>query len=220
LHGWCREALGATLAATYGQTEADLLIGDCPHRWPVTPGAMGRAYPGHEVAVVDSDGRPAAPGTPGELVLAAPDPALMLAYWKQPEATERKVRAGWMWTGDEVVADELGNLWFQHRTDDIIKSAGYRIGPGEIEDCLLGHPLVANAAVVGAPDPVRGQVVKAILVLVPGALPSPELEAELRALVKNSLASYQYPRAIEFMAELPMTTTGKVNRAALRSARA
>lgn len=216
LHAWSYEVLKASLAGTYGQTEADLLVGDSTGRSPVAPGAMGRAYPGHDLAVFDSAGRRASPGTAGELVLKVPDPALMLGYWHQPEATAHRVHDGWMWTGDEVIADERGYLWFQHRTDDIIKSAGYRIGPGEIEECLLGHAAVADAAVIGAPDPVRGQVVKALVVLAPGALASAELEQELRARVKVRLASYQYPRVIEFVAELPLTTTGKVNRAALR----
>jgi acetyl-CoA synthetase len=149
-------------------------------------------------------------------VLGVPDQSLMLEYWRQPDATARRIRDGWMWTGDEVSTDEQGRLWFQHRTDDIIKSAGYRIGPGEIEDVLLAHPAVANAAVIGAPDPLRGQVIKAIIQLAESAAPSAGLEAELQQRVRGRLASYQYPRRFEFVSELPLTTTGKVNRAALR----
>jgi acetyl-CoA synthetase len=215
LYEWCQGQLGGRLIGVYGQTEADILIGDS-HDEPATPGAMGHAYPGHQVAVVDADGRAVERGRAGELVLRVPDAALMLEYWRQPEASARKVRDGWMWTGDEVVADERDRLWFQHRTDDIIKSAGYRIGPGEIEEMLLGHPAVANVAVIGAPDPVRGQVVKAVVQLASGASASPSLEAELRERVRGRLASYQYPRRFEFLSELPVTTTGKVNRAELR----
>jgi acetyl-CoA synthetase len=215
LYRWCSAELGAPLVGVYGQTEADILVGDS-HEQPVTPGAMGRPYPGHQVAVLEPDGRPVEVGKPGELVLRVPDPSLMLGYWRQPEATARRIRDGWMWTGDEVSTDEQGRLWFQHRTDDIIKSAGYRIGPGEIEEVLLGHPAVANAAVIGAPDPLRGQVIKAVIQLAAGATASAALETELQQRVRDRLASYQYPRRFEFVSELPLTTTGKVNRAALR----
>jgi acetyl-CoA synthetase len=215
LYRWCAAELAAPLLGVYGQTEADILIGDS-HDESVTPGAMGRPYPGHEVAVVEPDGRPVQVGQAGELVLRVPDPSLMLEYWRQQEATARRIRDGWMWTGDEVLTDEQGRLWFQHRTDDIIKSAGYRIGPGEIEEVLLGHPAVANAAVIGAPDPLRGQVIKAVIQLAAGATASASLEAELQQRVRGRLASYQYPRRFQFVSELPLTTTGKVNRAALR----
>jgi acetyl-CoA synthetase len=216
LHAWTREKLGAVLLSMYGQTEADIIVGDAPSLHPPVPGSLGRPLPSHSLAVVDAEGRQLPAGTPGELVLAAPDDSLMLEYWRQPEATARKVRDGWMWTGDEVVADEDGLLWFRHRTDDIIKSGGYRVGPGEVEDCLLALPEVANAAAVGSPDPVRGEVVKAFVVLTAGVSASPAVEDQLREHTRSRLATYQRPRRFEFVAELPLTSTGKINRAELR----
>lgn len=216
LHAWTREKLGAALLSMYGQTEADIIVGDAPTLHRPVPGSLGRALPTHRLEVVDAEGRRVPAGTPGELVLAAPDASLMLEYWRQPEATARKVRDGWMWTGDEVVADERGLLWFRHRTDDIIKTGGYRVGPGEIEDCLLALPEVANVAAVGAPDAVRGEVVKAFVVPAAGVEATVALEAQLREHARRRLATYQVPRRFEFVPELPVTSTGKVNRAELR----
>ena len=142
--------------------------------------------------------------------------AVFLGYWQNPEATREKIRDGWLRTGDLAVGDDEGYLRFVGRADDIITSAGYRIGPGEIEDCLLRHPAVALAAVVGNPDPVRGEVVKAFVVLSPAASPSPELTAELQEFVRERLAAYEYPRIVEFVDSLPTTTTGKIRRAELR----
>jgi len=212
----CRDGLGAELVGLYGQTEADLLVGHRPRRWAVPPNAMGRPYPTHRLEVVSPDGSAVPPGTPGELVLRVPDAAAMLAYWGRPEATGERIHDGRLWTADEVVADGDGNLWFKQRTDDVIKSGGYRVGPGEVEDCLLRHPSVAGAAVIGVPDPVRGQAVKALVQPALGVEPGEQLSALLREHLKGSLAGYQVPRVIEFLAELPMTTTGKVDRAELR----
>jgi acetyl-CoA synthetase len=212
----CREGLAAELVGVYGQTEADVLAGHRPGRWPVPPGAMGRPYPGHRLEVMAPDGGPAPPGTAGELVLRLPDAAAMLGYWGRPEATAERMREGRLWTADEVVADGDGNLWFKQRIDDVIKSGGYRVGPGEIEECLLRHPAVTGAAVIGVPDPVRGQSLKALVVPGPGVEATEELSEALREHVRASLAGYQVPRLIAFLAELPMTTTGKVDRAELR----
>ena len=209
-------AFGVMSNESYGQTEADFTVGQCGSVWPVRPGSMGRAYPGHQVELRSESGEEVEAGEAGEVVVRAPDPTIMLAYWNRPDATAAKFRDGWLRTGDLARMDEDRYLWFEARTDDVIKSAGSRIGPGEIEDCLLRHPDVAQAAVVGAPDPVRGQVVKAYVSLRVGAVPSADLEDSLRGHVRDRLAAYQYPRLIEFVTEFPMTTSGKVDRAALR----
>nr|MBA2528413.1 AMP-binding protein [Euzebyales bacterium] len=214
--GWARDHLGVTVNEIYGQTEANLLVGNCASAWPVRPGSMGLPYPGHDVAVLDEGGEPAAPGCTGEIALRCPDPVAFLGYYGQPEATAEKVRDGWLRTGDLGSVDDDGWLWFAARADDVINSAGYRIGPAEIEGCLLGHPAVATAAVIGVPDDIRGQVVKAFVVLSAGHEPSAGLERSIREHVRRRLAAYEYPREIEFVTELPLTTTGKIRRVALR----
>jgi acetyl-CoA synthetase len=211
-----RAAFGLTFNESYGQTEADFVVGQCASRWPVRPGSMGRAFPGHDVQVIGSDGKPAKPGEPAEVMVRAPDPTILLEYWNRPEATREKFQDTWLRTGDLARVDEKGYFWFESRIDDVIKSAGYRIGPNEIEESLLRHRAVANTAVVGAPDAVRGQVVKAFVQLRDGFDPSPEQEAQLKAHVKQNLAAYQYPRLIEFVESLPLTSSGKVDRGALR----
>ncbi|MEP7105298.1 MAG: AMP-binding protein [Chloroflexota bacterium] len=211
-----RAAFGLYTNEAYGQTEADFLVGHCASAWPPRPGAMGLAYPGHEVELQAEDGSPVAPGEVGEVVVRSPDPTFLLEYWKRPAATAAKYRGDWLRTGDLARQDEAGYLWFESRADDIIKSSGYRIGPGEVEECLLRHPAVAAAAVVGAPDPVRGQVVRAYLVLRPGHSAGAALEAELQGEVRSRLAAYQYPRQFEFLDALPLTSSGKVDRRELR----
>jgi acetyl-CoA synthetase len=211
-----RAKFGLTFNESYGQTEADFTIGQCVSRWPVLPGSMGRAFPGHEVEVQTADGAQAAPGEVGEVVVRVPDPTTLLEYWHRPDATRDKFRGPWLRTGDLARIDEEGNFFFEARLDDMIKSAGYRIGPDEIEESLLQHPSVANTAVVGAPDRVRGQVVMAYVQLRPGFHPSHDLEAGLRTHVKQRLAAYQYPRIIEFVDALPLTSSGKVDRGSLR----
>lgn len=212
---WSREHLGLEPNEIYGQTEANLVIGNSRGVWPIRPGSMGRVYPGHDVQVLDADGGLAAPGRVGQIAVRVPDPVCFLGYWNRPEATAEKVHDDWLYTGDLGRVDDDGYLWFTARDDDIINSAGYRIGPGEIEDCIASHPSVANAAAIGVPDEMRGQVVKAFVVLVPGCEPSESLEQEIRAMVRTRLATYEYPRDIEFIDELPTTTTGKVRRVAL-----
>jgi acetyl-CoA synthetase len=219
---WAREELGVTINEIFGQTEMNYIVGNSHALWPVKPGSMGRPYPGHRVAVVDAQGREVPRGTPGEVAVhrqwldGTPDPVFFLEYWKAPEATRRKYVGDWCLTGDEATMDGDGYLWYQGRADDMFKSAGYRIGPAEIENCLVKHPAVANCAVVPSPDELRGSVVKAFVLLAPGHLPSEELGEALRAHVKAHLAPYQQPRRIEFVDELPMTTTGKVQRRVLR----
>ena len=202
---WCEERFGVRLNEFYGQTEANLLIGNCA-AWPVKPGWMGRAYPGHELRLVD-----------GEIAVRVEgDPVVFLGYWRDELATAAKVRDGWLHTGDLAEVDDEGTYRSIGRADDLISSGGYRIGPAEIEECLIRHPDVAIAAVIGAPDAVRGEIVKAFVVTVSGATGSPELVIELQELVRHRLAPYDVPRAIEFVDELPLTVTGKIRRAELR----
>ncbi|TMD75317.1 MAG: AMP-dependent synthetase [Chloroflexi bacterium] len=212
----CRAKFGITFNESYGQTEADFTVGQCASRWPVRPGSMGLPYPGHDVQVRTTEGDRAKPGEVGEVMVRTPDPTALLEYWHRPDATRDKFAGPWLRTGDLARVDEEGYFWFEARLDDMIKSAGYRIGPDEIEESLLRHPSVANTAVVGAPDRLRGQVVKAYVQLRPGFQPSPDLEAGLRTHVKQHLAAYQYPRLIEFVDSLPLTPTGKVDRGSLR----
>jgi acetyl-CoA synthetase len=150
-------------------------------------------------------------------MVRAPDPTMLLEYWNRPEATRDKFQGSWLRTGDLARADDEGYFWFEARIDDVIKSAGYRIGPDEIEECLLRHEAVANTAVVGAPDRLRGQIVMAYVQLRPGFEPSVKLESRLRAHVRQHLAAYQYPRVIEFARSLPLTSSGKVDRGSLRA---
>ncbi len=230
---YCRDELGVVVNEMFGQTEINYVVGNCQVFWPSRAGSMGRAYPGHQVAVINELGEICKPGEAGEVVVnrfdrhGQPDPVFFLGYWKNPSATQAKYTGHWCRTGDVAVEDEDGYLWYQGRTDDMFKAAGYRIGPGEIENCLVKHPAVVNAAVVPKPDDSRGAVVKAYVVL------SPEYVSQ-RALVQNVqdfearviedlqrhvralLAPYEYPKEIEFIEQLPMTTTGKVQRRFLR----
>lgn len=213
---WTRDKFGVTINEIYGQTEVNYIVGNCSSVWKVRPGSMGRPYPGHEVEVIDEQGNPVPDGVPGEIAVRAPDPVMFLEYWRRPDATREKFLDGWALTGDTAARDEDGYLWFQGRRDDVINSAGYRIGPAEIEDCLIRHEAVAMVAVIGIPDEIRGQAVKAFVMLREGRKPSQALEDEIRQHVKDRIAAYQYPRAIEFVDELPMTTTGKIQRSELR----
>jgi acetyl-CoA synthetase len=223
---WCETALGVTPNEMFGQTEMNYIVGNSAQQWPAKPGSMGRPYPGHRVAVIDDDGNPVQAGDVGEVALhrtdihGHPDPIFFLGYWKNPEATRNKFSGDWCRTGDLARMDEDGYLWYQGRADDMFKAAGYRIGPSEIENCLVKHPAVVNAAVVPKPDAERGNIVKAFVVLTAGTPRGPEADtaliAELQAHVRGKLAPYEYPKEIEFIAELPMTTTGKVQRRVLR----
>jgi acetyl-CoA synthetase len=202
---WCRERLGVRLNEFYGQTEANLLVGNCA-AWEARPGSMGLPYPGHDVRVISGEVCARIDG----------DPVVFLGYWRNEEATAAKVRDGWLRTGDLAEQDDDGYLHVLGRDDDVITSAGYRIGPGEIEECLARHPAVALAAVIGTPDDERGEVVKAYVVPAPGAEAGEPLARELQSFVRERLAAYEYPRAVEFVEELPMTVTGKIRRGELR----
>ena len=213
---WSRETFGFPVNEFYGQTEANLIVSNCASLFPVKPGSMGRAVPGHRVAVISPEGEELPAGEQGLIAVARPDPVMMLEYWNQPEATAAKFIGDWLVTGDTGARDAEGYFWFQGRDDDIISSGSYRIGPGDIEDCIIRHPAVLMVAVVGVPDPVRTEIVKAFVLPKPDVEPTPALAAEIQDFVKDRLAAYQYPRAVEFVAELPMTATGKIRRKDLR----
>jgi acetyl-CoA synthetase len=260
---YCQSQLGVTVNEMFGQTEINYIVGNCAMQWtptlptacgslppegaepdlgrpgigfgwPPKPGSMGMAYPGHQLAVIDEDGRECPPEVVGDVAVnrfdvhGQSDPVFFLGYWKNEAGTQAKFTGNWCRTGDLARRDAQGYLWYQGRSDDVFKAAGYRIGPGEIENCLVKHPAVANAAVVPKPDAERGAVVKAFVVLAPDFVASrenctgaraqfdAELIAELQAHVKGKLAPYEYPKEIEFIDALPMTTTGKVQRRVLR----
>ena len=230
---WCRDHLGVTVNEMFGQTEINYVVGNCSLFWPPRAGSMGKAYPGHRVAVIDERGLECPRGTAGEVAVnrydrhGNLDPVFFLGYWNNADATRNKYTGDWCRTGDVAICDEEGYLWYQGRTDDMFKAAGYRIGPGEIENCLVKHPAVQNAAVVPKPDPDRGAVVKAYVVLSPDARAArqsaasatgyeDEVRRSLQAHVRGLLAPYEYPKDIEFIDQLPMTTTGKVQRRVLR----
>jgi acetyl-CoA synthetase len=239
---YCQEQLGITVNEMFGQTEINYVVGNCSMNgdtgdgvgWPARPGSMGRPYPGHRVAVIDDKGKVCPVGEPGDVAVnrydihGHPDPVFFLGYWKNENSTRNKFTGDWCRTGDLATRDADGYLWYQGRADDVFKAAGYRIGPSEIENCLVKHPAVVNAAVVPKPDPERGALVKAFVVLAPefaetrtrlGADPAAfdaQLISRLQAHVKGKLAPYEYPKEIEFVDALPMTTTGKVQRRVLR----
>ncbi len=210
---WGRATFGCAINEFYGQTECNLVVSSCSTLFPARPGWIGRAVPGHEVAVLDADGRPAQFGT---IAVKRPDPVMFLGYWNNPAATAAKFVGDWLLTGDQGESDGEGWFRFVGRDDDVITSAGYRIGPGEIEDCLLRHPGVANAAVIGLPDALRTEAVTAVVVPAPGAIAGPALARELQELVKSRLAAHAYPRQVVFQDALPLTATGKVMRGELR----
>ena len=214
---WGREMLGVTINEFYGQTECNLVVSNSAAMMPVKPGSMGRPVPGHEVAVISGTGERLPAGSVGEIAVRRPDPVMFLGYWNRPDATRDKYAGDWLRTGDRGSADADGYLWYQARNDDVITSGGYRIGPGEIEDCLLRHPAVAMAAVVGVPDPLRTEIVTAFIVLTPGRVGDAALTAEIQHFVRTRLAAHEYPRRIEYLDALPLTATGKVMRRELRA---
>jgi len=213
---WGRSELGLEINEFYGQTEANLLVANCSEIMPIKPGSMGRAVPGHALAIVDEHGNPLPPGQLGEVAVKRGDPVMFLGYWQNEKATRDKFIGDWMLTGDAASLDEEGYFWFNGRKDDVITSAGYRIGPSEIEDCLLKHPAVFMSAVIGSPDEIRGEIVKAFIMLKEGYTPGTELAKDIKNFVKNRLAAHEYPRVVEFTDSLPMTVTGKVMRKELR----
>jgi acetyl-CoA synthetase len=215
-YDWGKSALGVTINEFYGQTECNLVLSSCAAIGVSRPGAIGKPVPGHCVAVIRPDGARCAPGELGQIAIARPDPVMFLEYWGKPDATRDKFIGDWMTTGDQGVVDEDGYVRFIGRDDDVITSAGYRIGPTEIEDCLIRHPAVALAAVVGKPDAVRTEIVKAFIVLKSGHAPSQALAADIQGFVRTRLSAHEYPREVAFIEQMPMTTTGKVIRRLLR----
>jgi acetyl-CoA synthetase len=213
---WGKQVMDLTINEFYGQTEVNLVVGNCAEIMQVRRGSMGKAIPGHRVEVIDDRGNVVPPGTVGEIAILRPDPVMFLEYWRNPEATRDKFIKDWSCTGDLAKKDEDDYFWFVGRKDDLITSAGYRIGPAEVEDCLLKHPAVTMAAVIGSPDEVRGEVVKAFIILKEGTPATKELSAEIQDFVKKRLAAHEYPREIEFVKELPLTATGKIMRKELR----
>lgn len=214
---WGRAALGVTLNEFYGQTECNVVVSSCSALFEPRIGSIGKPVPGHRVEIVDETGRVLPFGTEGNIGIHAPDPVMFLGYWRNPEATREKFAGEYLVTGDIGVMDEEGFIRFVGRNDDVITSAGYRIGPGPIEDCLLGHPAVRMAAVIGVPDATRTEIVKAFIVLNAGYAASDALVKEIQAHVRTRLAAHEYPRAIAFVDSLPMTATGKIVRRELRT---
>jgi acetyl-CoA synthetase len=216
LYHWGQEALDIKINEMWGQTEFNYIAGNSSALMEPRPGSMGKAYPGHRVEVIDKSGNILPQGETGELAAFMDDPVMFLGYWNKPDATAEKQINGWWRTGDSGFKDEDGYIWFVGRNDDVISSAGHRIGPGEIEDVLMAHPSVVQAAVIGKPDELRGEIIKAFIILSPGTEKNESLSEELKNHVKNRLAAHEYPREIEFIDELPLTTTGKVRRVELR----
>ncbi|MEO8755881.1 MAG: AMP-binding protein [Casimicrobiaceae bacterium] len=219
---WTQEALGVTVNEMFGQTEMNYIVGNSHALWPAKPGSMGRPYPGHRVAVIDADGMEVPRGEPGDVAInrlapdGSPDPVFFLEYLNNAQATRDKFTGDWCRTGDVATMDADGYLWYQGRADDMFKVAGYRVGPSEIENCIVRHPAVVNAAVIPVPDETRGNIVKAFVVLAPGHVASAALVDDIQQHVRKFLAPYEYPKEIEFIDALPMTTTGKVQRKVLR----
>ena len=214
---WAKAALGIAVNEFYGQTECNFVLSASARYGVTKSGSMGKPVPGHRVAIINEKGEVLPAGVAGQVAVARPDPVMFLGYWNNDTATEKKFIGDWMTTGDQGVMDDDGYFEFFGRDDDVITSSGYRIGPGEIEDCLLGHPAVRLAAAVGKPDPVRTEIVKAFVVLRDGYPESQELTSEIRDWVKHRLSMHEYPREIEFLDALPMTTTGKIIRRELRA---
>ncbi|MFC0399059.1 acyl-CoA synthetase [Paraburkholderia rhizosphaerae] len=213
---WGERALGVTINEFYGQTECNVVLSSCATLFAPRAGSIGKPAPGHRVAIIDDAGRPVPAGTPGDIAVRVPDPVMFLGYWRNDAATRGKYRGEWLITGDTGVADDEGFIRFVGRDDDVITSASYRIGPAPIEDCLLRHPAVRMAAVVGTPDPERTEAVTAFIVLNAGYAPDETLRADLQQHVKTRLAAHEYPRIIHFVDDLPLTATGKVIRRELR----
>lgn len=213
---WGRETFGLSINEFYGQTECNMIVSSCGAIMETLAGKIGRAVPGHQVAIVDEQGKVLPPDSLGAIAVSRPDPVMFLGYWNNPQATHDKFVGDWLITGDQGRMNADGYIEFFGRDDDVIKSAGYRIGPSEIENCLLGHPAVASAAVIGVPDPLRNQIVKAYVVLKPDIEESAALAQALQNHVKERLSAHEYPRSLVFVAQLPLTNTGKVMRRILR----
>jgi len=218
LIAWGQKALGVTINEFYGQTECNVVVSGCAVLYPRRSGTIGRAVPGHDVKVVDNQGVPVAAGVTGNIAIKSPDPVMFLGYWNNPSATVEKFAGDYLLTGDLGEIDGDGYVRYVGRDDDVITSAGYRIGPGPIEECLLKHPAVRMAAVIGKKDPQRTEIVKAFIVLADNFKPTEQLVAEIQDFVRQRLAAHEYPREIAFMDALPSTVTGKIMRRDLRAA--
>jgi acetyl-CoA synthetase len=213
---WFREQYGLTVLDYYGLSESYPLVANYPFM-EVREGSMGRPMPGWDVQILDEDERPVEPGNRGEICLRArSNPHYPLRYWEKPEETEADFEGEWFHTKDAAQQDEDGYFWYAGRADDVIISAGYRIGPFEVESACIEHPAVQEAAAVASPDEQKGMVVKAFIVLGAGHEPSDELAQEIKSFVRRHLSAYAYPRKIEFADELPKTLTGKIRRIELR----
>lgn len=217
LANWIEQELRVAFNVGFGQTEANTVIGTCTALEQPRPEALGKGYPGHDVAILADDGTVLKSGETGVIALAQGDPVLMKEYWKDHRAMAEKFAGRWMLTGDCGTMDDEGNVYFLGRADDVIKSSGYRIGPDEVEAALMEHPAVASCAVIGAPDPDRGQVVKALVKLHPGHTPSPEIATQLQEHVRARVGGHAYPRQVEFVEDFPLTATGKIKRKELRA---
>jgi acetyl-CoA synthetase len=216
LAAWLAEELRIAFNVGYGQTEANTIIGTCTALEAAHPGAVGKPYPGHDAVILGEDGKVVPPGETGTIALARADPVIMKEYWKDPQALAHKFNGPFMLTGDCGVMDAEGNVYFRGRTDDVIKSSGYRIGPDEVEAALMEHPAVASCAVIGVADAERGQVVKALIKLRAGHLPSAELVRQMQEQVRARVGGHAYPRQVEFVDDFPLTVTGKIKRGELR----
>jgi acetyl-CoA synthetase len=214
---WVRATFGIDAHEVYGQTECNLVVGSNSKLFPIRPGSMGRATPGFDVRIVNERGEELRQGECGIIGVRQPNPCTMIEYWKNPDATTKKYAGEFLLTGDLGIQDEEGYFWYVSREDDVITTAGYRVGPSEIEHTLLKHPAVALSAVVGIPDPIRTESIKAWIVLRPGFAPSEKLAREIQDFVKVQLAAHEYPRFVQFTETLPMTATGKVLRRELRA---
>jgi len=214
---WVRSTFGIEAHEVFGQTECNLAVGNNAKLFPIRPGSMGKPTPGFDVRIVDEKGRELPRGERGVIGVRQPNSVTMIEYWKNPEATAKKFAGEFLLTGDLGRQDDDGYFWYVSREDDVITSAGYRIGPSEIEDTLLKHPAVAMSAAVGIPDPVRTESIKAWIVLRPGFAGSEHLAREIQDFVKVQLAAHEYPRFVQFTDALPMTATGKVLRRELRA---
>jgi acetyl-CoA synthetase len=216
LSQWSREHLGVEINEQYGQTECDLVVGFCSEIMDIVPGAIGKSVPGHIVEIITEDGQVAEIDELGEIAVRYPDPVMFLEYWNNPPATAKKFIGDWLRTGDFGKKDENGNFWFSGRQDEIIESGGYRIGPGEVEDCLMKHAAVALVGVIGVPDPIRGEIVKAFILPQKGVEPDQMLEQSIQQHVIKQLEAHAYPREVAFLKEMPTTKTGKILKHKLR----
>jgi acetyl-CoA synthetase len=213
---WGKSAFGLVINEFYGQTECNIVLAACNAIGVSKAGAIGRPVAGHTVGIIDNEGNELKAGEIGQIAVKRPDPVMFLEYWGKPEATRDKFIGDWLTTGDQGVMDYEGYVSFVGRDDDVITSAGFRIGPGEIEDCLIRHPAVALAAAVGKPDALRTEIVKAFIVLKEGFAASDALASDIQGFVKTRLSAHEYPREVAFIEDMPMTTTGKVIRRLLR----